>query len=178
MRKIVLISPRLAFSVWTPRDWPLAETLWGNPDVCRYIVAEGRFTTQQIRERLATEIHNEQTRGVQYWPLFALENDDFVGCCGLRPYADKAGAWELGFHLLPAYWGQGLAREAGQAVITYAFKTLGATQLVAGHHPDNAASARVLQQLGFCRTGTVLYPPTGRTHPIYRLLPNGEDSTH
>jgi ribosomal-protein-alanine N-acetyltransferase len=74
---------------------------------------------------------------VQYWPLFLLENNDPVGCVGLRPYTKEGRVLELGFHLRPNYWGQGLAHEAANAVITFAFETLDIPSLFAGHHPAN-----------------------------------------
>jgi ribosomal-protein-alanine N-acetyltransferase len=54
-------------------------------------------------------------------------------------------------------------------VITYAFDTLGASALFAGHHPENAASRKVLAKLGFQFTHKQLYPPTGLEHDSYLL---------
>jgi len=41
--------------------------------------------------------------------------------------------------------------------------------LIAGHHPENHASGRALQRLGFNYTHDELYPPTGRMEPCYLL---------
>lgn len=90
-----------------------------------------------------------------------------MGCCGLRPF--EPGAFELGFHLRPAFWGRGLATEAARAAIAYAFPELDAALLIAGHHPQNQASRRVLEKLGFSYIGENLYPPTGLMHPSYEL---------
>jgi len=106
---------------------------------------------------------------VQYWPIFLLSTGEHVGCGGLRPYKPEDRIFELGFHLLPAYWGKGLAVEAGRGVIAYAFESLGVKALFAGHHPANAASRRVLEKLGFTFTHEELYPPTGLLHPSYLL---------
>jgi len=106
---------------------------------------------------------------VQYWPMFFLRTGEHVGCGGLRPYKVEEDILELGFHLLPNYWGEGLAIEAARGIITYAFDSLGAKALFAGHHPENAASRRVLEKLGFARTHEELYPPTGLLHPSYLL---------
>jgi RimJ/RimL family protein N-acetyltransferase len=78
--------------------------------------------------------------------------------------------YELGFHLRPCYWGQKLALEAGKAVLDYAFNQLGAREIVAGHHPHNAASKKVLERLGFKYIREVFYPPTGLLRPSYRLV--------
>ena len=160
-------ADRLGFSRWGEADGPLAEALWGDPQVTRYLCASGVFSPEEIAGRLAAEIANERQFGVQYWPVFELATGELVGCCGLRPHGE--GEYELGFHLRPEFWGRGYASEAANAVIGYAFRTLHARTLFAGHHPENAASRRLLEKLGFTHVGDELYPPTGLHHPSYRL---------
>jgi len=148
-------------------DVPLALALWGNSEVTHTF--GGPFSEPQILERLAREIANQLAYKLQYWPVFLLDTHEFAGCCGLRPYKTGTQVFELGFHFLPQFWKKGLATEAAQAVISYAFGTLALKGLFAGHHPDNAASARVLEKLGFRYTHRELYPPTGELHPSYFL---------
>ena len=148
-------------------DVSLAFALWGNSEVTHTF--GGPFSEPQILERLAREIANQLAYKLQYWPVFLLAGDEFAGCCGLRPYQTGKQVFELGFHFLPQFWGKGLAIEAAQAVISYAFGTLALKGLFAGHHPDNATSARVLEKLGFRYTHHELYSPTGDLHPSYFL---------
>lgn len=168
MRDCFLRTERLGFSKWTLADEALARELWGNEKVTQYICARGRFTESEVRVRLAAEIENQETYGVQYWPLFALGTGDFVGCCGLRPYEE--GVYEIGFHLRPEYWGKGLGEEAARAAIDYGFNTLGARDLFAGHHPKNKSSAALLGKLGFHYDRDEFYEPTGLYHPSYRYI--------
>jgi hypothetical protein len=58
----------------------------------------------------------------------------------VRPYRSEPRVYELGFHLRPAFWNRGLATEAAGAVIRYAFTTLAAEGLFAGHHRANHVS--------------------------------------
>ncbi len=141
--------------------------LWGDPEVTALI--GGPFTPEMVRARLAKEIAQMREYGVQYWPVFLLDGNQHVGCAGLRPHRVEERLYELGFHLGRAFWGRGLAKEAARAVIDYAFGTLGAEALFAGHHPSNDASRRLLLRLGFVRTHEELYPPTGRMHPSFLL---------
>ncbi len=76
---------------------------------------------------------------------------------------------ELGVHLRPAWWRRGLAAEAASAVIRCAFSRFGAAALFAGHHPDNLASKRLVERLGFRYTHDEYYAPTGLHHPSYIL---------
>ena len=166
-RTYFLHSERLGFGYWSERDLALANALWGDTRVSSLI--GGPFGPEQVRQRLEKEIDGRRLFGVQYWPVFLLADDAHAGCAGLRPYRPNEKIYELGFHLRPDYWGQGLAQEAGRAVIAYAFDQLGATSLFAGHHPANAASKRVLEKLGFVYTRDELYPATGLLHPSYLL---------
>lgn len=120
-----------------------------------------------MRARLEREIALQATHRVQYWPIFLLANEDFVGCAGLRPYKPEEKVYEIGFHIRVAHWHKGLGEEAARAVIAYAFETLRVSALFAGHHQANAASRHVLEKLGFECTHEELYPPTGLNHPSY-----------
>jgi len=164
-------TPRLTFRTWTGADLELALALWGDPVVTEWI--GGPFSEAAVRERLARESDHLAAHGVQYWPIFLRSTGEHVGCCGLRPYRPEQRVFELGFHLRPAHWGRGYATEAARAVIAYAFDTLRATALFAGHHPRNDTSRHLLTKLGFRYTHAELYPPTGLEHPSY-LLTNAD----
>jgi [ribosomal protein S5]-alanine N-acetyltransferase len=163
-----LTTARLGFRCWSADDLPLALALWGDAAVTRFI--GGPFSADQIRQRLDDEIAMMRAHGVQYWPLFLLRDGEHVGCGGLRPYRAEHSIYEMGFHLRPEYWGRGLAVEIGAALSAYAFGTLRAATLVAGHHPHNTASQRVLEKLGFRFTHEEFYLPTGLRHRTYALV--------
>lgn len=166
-RNFFLKTNRIGFSKWKQDDIELAELLWGNPSVTKFICASGKFSKEHIANRLKKEIENNIEYQVQYWPIFELTSNELIGCCGLRPYKDNK--YEIGFHLRPEFWGQGFAVEAANAVIDYAFTTLQAEGLFAGHNPNNVASKKVLSKLGFDYIGDEFYEPTGLYHPSYEL---------
>jgi RimJ/RimL family protein N-acetyltransferase len=160
-RPTVPSSERLVFRTWSEADEPLACALWGDAAVTRHLGAI------DARARLAEEIACARAHGIQYWPLFSRDGA-FVGCAGLHPHREEAR--ELGYHLRPEFWGRGLAFEAARAVVEFAFGVLDLHTLVGMHGPDNHASKRVLEKLGFTYTHDELYPPTGRMHVAYGLL--------
>jgi RimJ/RimL family protein N-acetyltransferase len=129
-----LTSARPGFRCWRDDDLPLAMALWGDAAVA--VLIGGPFTPEMVQARLSREIAQERQSGLQYWPVFVLEANRHAGCAGLRPYDAEQRIYELSVHLRRAFWGQGLAREATQAVIDYAFGKLGAKALFAGHHPE------------------------------------------
>lgn len=168
IREYFLRTDRIGFSKWQQENIDLAELLWGDINVTRFICASGSFSLSDIKNRLKIEIENDAEYQVQYWPIFELKSDELIGCCGLRPYKDNK--YEIGFHLRPIFWKQGYAIEAANAVIDFAFTNLKLDGLVAGHNPNNIASKKVLAKLGFNYIGDEFYEPTGLYHPSYELV--------
>ena len=166
-----LKSKRLGFRLWREDDLDIANELGGDYEVTRFFDARGKWSRDEVRDRLAAEIKTEKKTGVQYWPIFLLETHRHVGCCGLRPYEISQGIYEIGFHIRSSLWRRGFACEAAAAVIDYAFNVLGANALFAGHNPQNAVSRHLVEQLGFRYTHHEHYPPTGLDHPSYLLKP-------
>ena len=166
-RNFFLKTRRTGFSIWEASDIKLAELLWGNPEVTRYICASEKFSEEDISNRLKNEVEHHCVYQVQYWPFFTLDSNELIGCCGLRPRSKNT--YELGFHLRPEFWHQAYAMEAAQAVIDYAFSVLHADCLFVGHNPNNTASSKVLSKLGFQYIGDEFYGPTGLYHPSYEL---------
>ncbi len=78
-----------------------------------------------------------------------------AGTCGykvLSPY-DQRG--EIGYDLARAYWGQGIMREALQAVIAYSFTQLDLNRIQAYVLTENARSIGLLRRLHFETEGVL-----------------------
>jgi ribosomal-protein-alanine N-acetyltransferase len=75
-----------------------------------------------------------------------------IGLCGLvlRPDVEQGEVWYL---LQPAWWGQGLATEAVHVLVEHGFRHMALHRIWASCLPENPASARVLEKLGFRREG-------------------------
>ena len=164
----VLSTERLFFRRWREEDFELARRLWGSQAVMRFL--GDALSDEKALDRMRLEIECDEKHGVQYWPFFETQTNDFVGCCGLRPWAyTNEDAYETGFALLEEKWGKGYALEAARAVIRHAFEELKVPMLRTGHHPDNVNSKKVLLKLGFTPAEPVFYKPTGLMHPTYSL---------
>lgn len=97
--------------------------------------------------------HPENRQWYAVW-FIRLYNGEVVGdyCFkGLQP----DGSVEIGYGLLPQYWGNGYATEAIIAAVEWAIKQPGVKRIEAETDPDNAASQRVLQKAGFFPTGAI-----------------------
>jgi len=163
-------SERLQFRHWQESDLELALKLWGDPEVMKYLDVRGGLSREQVAEKLKRENRCLQEHGIQYWPMFEISTGDFVGCCGLKPWvhSPRVGP-EFGFHLVQDKWGKGYATEAGRSVIQFARNILNSPNILAGHHPENRASRKILEALGFAFLEYVFFKPTGLQHLSYEL---------
>jgi len=97
--------------------------------------------------------------------LYLVESADGrtpLGMCGLIK-RDHLPDVDLGFAFLPAWRGQGLAREAAEAVLRLAREHLGLARILAIVTPGNEPSLGLLKRLGFADEGTIQVPPDDET---------------
>jgi [ribosomal protein S5]-alanine N-acetyltransferase len=90
-----------------------------------------------------------------WWAITTGAAGGLVGACGLYNIQAQHRKAELGYWLLPSYWGQGLMRAALEAVTAYGFSALQLHRIEAYVETENAPSARLLQKLDFQREGTL-----------------------
>lgn len=90
-----------------------------------------------------------------WWGIAKRENNELVGACGLNDWSPSHRRIDLGYWLLPAYWGQGIMQKAVPHVLRYAFKEMNVHRIHADVEPENLASAKLLRKLGFVHEGTL-----------------------
>lgn len=75
-----------------------------------------------------------------------------LGDIGLQISAENREEADIGYTVVPAAQGQGIASEALRAVCDYAFNQTGVKAINAYVLADNGGSVRVLEKAGFVRT--------------------------
>jgi len=125
-----------------------------DPEVARY------QSWDTIPEARAAAIIQEQRTiepGVPgQWFQFAIELRDtqqLVGDCGLVVLVQDARQAQLGITLARQHQGQGLAAEAVNAVLDYAFINLDLHRVIATVDVENARSAALMERVGLRREG-------------------------
>jgi RimJ/RimL family protein N-acetyltransferase len=59
----------------------------------------------------------------------------------------------VGYSLMPEWRGRGFATRSVRLLVDWALRDVGIARVIAGTHPDNVASQRVLERAGFVREG-------------------------
>ena len=102
-----------------------------------------------------------EAHGFGVWMLRQREGQPWIGRVILRWLCtDELEDVEVGFTLLPDYWGQGLATEAGAFCLGVARAELGLRSVVGVTTPGNLASRRVLEKLGLQRESEIVIEQT------------------
>lgn len=97
--------------------------------------------------------HSAKRRGMAHPYAITLKGDDtLMGVVDLFKRSAES-LWEIGYWIARPYWGRGYMTEACEALLAEAHKSLGPGDRVAGVFTDNPASMRLLEKLGFEKTG-------------------------
>lgn len=89
-----------------------------------------------------------------------------VGWTSLRLAERASTAGEIGYSVLRAYRGRGIATEAVTAIIDEAFERVLVRRIRAYCVPENTASRRVLEHAGFLADGILPHGATVRGRPV------------
>jgi [ribosomal protein S5]-alanine N-acetyltransferase len=107
-------------------------------------------TTEEAKGKIQDRMVLFDERKLGKFPVFVKGTNEFVGTCGLEPF-ELSGQpeVELGYRLCLRHWGHGYATESATAILRYSFGELGSKRVMAFALPQNTASIRVLEKLGF-----------------------------
>ena len=96
--------------------------------------------------------------------LFAITrktDERCIGCIFINRKAEWGNIVEMGYYIADEYQNNGYATEAGKAMIWWAFEKAGQDVLSAFAKPENEASRRVIEKLGFIFGETRMLPHNG-----------------
>lgn len=156
-----LTTPRLRLRRFTPYDLDFLLRINSDEHVMRY--AGGVKTRRQTEELLEVRIlrYYADNPGLGVWVTVEQASGADIGMHLLNNIHGESFI-QVGYLLLPQYWGRGYATEMCRAVLRYGFAELRLPQIVAITDRDNAASQRVLGKAGLRRNGERAFP-----HPAY-----------
>src|SRR5690606_41628360 len=156
MSQAELSTPRLRLRPRTMADLDACVAMDLDPEVHRFIYDDGPPDPIEHRAQLRARIAAGWPPRGGIWAVEWRDAPGFLGWCGLFPF-EATGLIEIGYRYLRRAWGQGIATEAGRAVLDHGFRTLGFDPIVAVTHPANFASQRVLEKLGLEARGRAFH---------------------
>jgi ribosomal-protein-alanine N-acetyltransferase len=150
-----LQTPRLDLRRITRKDRQAILQLFGDEAVVRYMDIAPLATLGEAQE-IVDWAHNlfEQSQGLR-WGIVRRGASVLIGTCGYHNWDHRSRRAEVGYDLVPVWWGQGLMHEALNAALAYGFEEMALNRVQAMVHPDNARSIHLLQRLGFTLEGVL-----------------------
>ncbi len=142
-----LSSVRLTYTLLTPADFARYEQLVMNEAVMKYITGKA-LNHEEAKQRFQVAMYATRAfAGAGFFIAKSRHDGIFVGIVKLVGFEkDKA---EVGYMLLPEYWGKGYASEMLETMILLARQQQHANELIGIVDPENPASIRVLTKFGF-----------------------------
>ena len=123
--------------------------LHADPRVNRFV---GQYTRETAVRRLEHVERQWAERGHGLFAVESLADGRFLGRSGLQ-YWDQWDEVEAAWAYRYEAHGHGYATEAASAFLDWGWRTLDVSSVISMIHPDNAASARVAERLGFTVRG-------------------------
>jgi [ribosomal protein S5]-alanine N-acetyltransferase len=150
---IVIVTQRLTLRYLGEADLPEFYNIFSHPEVMRYWSSPAWTDMAQAEQALARIMAGYQSGNDYQLGIERQADHALVGTCTIFHFHLPSRRAEIGYALGRPYWGKGYMHEALQGLIRYAFTTLDLNRLEADIDPRNAASARILERLGFQREG-------------------------
>jgi len=148
-----------------------------------------RGTLPEFAERFrASRLWLGTPDGFGYRALARKDDGEMLGLMGFQNHAEDDMDWllmpdgsrnvghipgvldaELTYAMGKAHWGHGYATEAGRAMITYGFTTVGIDRIINAISPTNTRSRALMTRLGF------RFLDNGQPEDVIGLLENPRD---
>jgi ribosomal-protein-alanine N-acetyltransferase len=159
-------TERLILGRISSRDIEAVSSLYTDPSVMATL--GGTRTAAQTQAAVLGLSEHWEQHGFGPWVAREAASDRFVGMGGLRIVNIKGiSETEIGYALMPEFWGQGLATELARTSAYIGFAILDFPSLVSFTLPTNLPSQRVMKKVGFSFERDFTYK--GFSQVLYRL---------
>jgi ribosomal-protein-alanine N-acetyltransferase len=165
-----IITLRLLLKKESLYDFERFFAMSKNPEVMKFI-GDGsiyHWTKKVALEKFRTKLDFQDDSNPGVRAVYTKKDSFYIGWCAIR-YSKFLDHIELGYSYCTDAWRNGYATEAASALLseTYGIKEI--DRIRACTHPDNIASIRVLEKLGFSLTGSKHSLASGRDIPVFQI---------
>lgn len=152
LMQLALETPRLLLRPLAESDADGMFELDSDPEVHKYLGNKPIKTLQEAKDVISF-IHRQYTdNGIGRYAVIEKVSGNFIGWSGLKFMTTivngKTHYYDLGYRLIPSYWGKGYATESAIAWRDHAFSSMNIEKLFGTANVENAASNRILQKTG------------------------------
>lgn len=159
MDPYIFESERLGFRIWTESDLAFLNVLNSNPLTMQFFPK-----SPSVKENLAflTRMMEQYEKFKYcYFLVEELESRSSIGFIGLsyQTYiSEYTPAVDIGWRLLPEYWGNGYATEGAKRALKYGLSELKLEKVIAVAPQINHPSIQVMKKIGMTKTVDFKHP--------------------
>ena len=125
-----------------------------HPDVIKYYGVH--FTTLEATQEQMDWYANHEKNGTGQWFSIWSKGGTFYGAGGYNDVEVENKKAEIGFWLLPKYWGKGIMGEAMSKIFDYGFNELGLHRIEGFVDSENEKCKKAVSKAGFKYEGTMV----------------------
>jgi len=151
-------SERLKYRFFTKQDLHLFYSVFSNEQVMRYAWIDKYNNEEDIIPFFKDFINDgdiPNNSNSYAFAVFTLEDDAFIGFADIIIQSQNSfgGCGEIGYFLLPEYWGKGYATELSKTLIEMGFTKLKLHKMCARCDSNNLKSEGVMKKVGMTKEG-------------------------
>lgn len=151
-RTIFIETDRLLLGEIITADAAGMFELDSDPEVHRYLW-DKRPKTIEDSAKIIDNIHQQyEDNGCGRLAMIEKATGDFMGWTGIKLEKQKTNGhtdfYDLGYRMIPRYWGKGFATESALASVAYGFERMGLSTIYGAADARNIASCNVLTKAG------------------------------
>jgi len=141
-------TERLLLREFTPNDLENVFKGLSHPEVIKYYGVSFK-TLEATKVQMDWLINHRINETGIWWAVCSKDNNVFYGAGGLNDWDKKEGKAEIGFWLLPDYWGQGIFKEAMPLILDYGLKQLKLLRIVGFVESENGPCKKAIEKIDF-----------------------------
>lgn len=145
-----LTTPRLLLRDIIETDRPSIYAGLSDPKVIQYYGIHFE-SLEATKEQMVWFADPKQA----WWAVCSRDNKTFYGAGGLNNITSEHNKAEIGFWLLPEFWGQGIMAEAFPLICDYGFKELNLHRIEGFVETHNHNCKKAMAKLDFHYEGTM-----------------------
>ena len=154
---MVFSSNRLSFRDFTSQDYPLFASVFSNEQVMRYAYRNRIADEGAMRAYFDAIFENTRASERTAYELAVFDGTQFIGYADfhLQCFTPEQRTAEIGYFLLPDYWGIGYTTEIVEQLLELLFVDMKLHKVTASCNANNKASERVMIKNGMAKEGTL-----------------------
>ncbi|MCD6066351.1 MAG: acetyltransferase, ribosomal protein N-acetylase [Bacteroidetes bacterium] len=150
--KIIIETERLILREILPTDEEAFFEMDGNPDVHKYLGNNPAKSMEDVRTMIRFICKQYIDYGIGRWAAIEKSTGNFIGWSGLKFITEaennQTNFHDVGYRLIPKYWGKGYATESAKAALRYGFEQMNLEEIIGTAHVENTKSRRALEKCG------------------------------